>query len=123
MSKKELKFCECKDLEDFKKTFFKFHLQDLALQDGVSYFDVSTSNMDGTMIGEQFDHALRMKSFYDNNKHFFEQVNISVLMNDVYEKYQKDINKYIDKCGHSEFDKGKEFYGKYYRGLRGLKGF
>lgn len=112
------KFCECETLEEFKDMYIKFHLQDLALQDGVSYFNVETSNMDGTIIGEQYDHSIRMKSFYENNEKFFKEVNINELMDEVNERYQKDISKYIDSYGKERFEKDKIRFGKYYKGYK-----
>lgn len=113
-NKKELKFCECETIEQFKKKYKEFHLQNLALQDGLSYYDVTCSNVDGTMIGEQFDHPIRMKAFYENNKKFFDEINEEELMKEVNETYQTGINNFINDYGQEELDKSRESYGKYY---------
>lgn len=112
---KELKFMECKTLEEFINKYKQYHLQDLALRDGISYFDVTTSNVDGTIIGEQFDHPIRMKAFYENNEKFFKEVNEEELLKEVNEKYRNDIERIFNERGLGEdFKKCKEQFGKYY---------
>ena len=111
---KELKFCECQTLDKFKKQYKIFHVQNLLLQDGLSLFDVETSNMDGTIIGEQFDHPIRMKAFYENNEKFFKDINEEELMNEVNEMYKKLIDDFINKYGEGCLKHEKETFGKYY---------
>lgn len=112
---KALKFCECQTLDEFKDRYKKFHVQNLLLQDGLSLFDVKTSNMDGTMIGEQFDHHIRMKYLYENNEKFLNEINEEELMNEVNETYKKLIDNFINEYGEERFKDGKETFGKYYK--------
>lgn len=112
---KELKFCECQTLDEFKEQYKIFHVQNLLLQDGLSLFDVETSNMDGTIIGEQFDHPIRMMAFYENNEKFFNDINEEELMNEVNEMYKKLIDDFINKHGEECFNRGKERFGTYYK--------
>ena len=111
---KELKFCECKTLEEFKERYKIFHVQNFLLHDGLSLFDVKTSNMDGTIIGEQFDHPLRMKCLYENNEKFFNDINEDELMNEVNEMYKELIDNFINKYGEELLKHEKETFGKYY---------
>ena len=62
MTKKEKqkKFMECETLEEFIEKYKMFHKQELALENGRSYFDVKTSNVDGHFLGESFDNAIRI---------------------------------------------------------------
>ena len=91
---KQLKFMQADSLEDFKNMYIAYYKQELALKDGLSYFDVTTSNMDGTFVGEEFDNPIRIKALRDNNKEFLKQVNEDELMKIVHEEYQKDLNDY-----------------------------
>ena len=59
--KKQLKFMQADNLEEFKNMYIVYYKQELALKDGFSYFDVTTSNMDGTFIGEKFDNQIRIR--------------------------------------------------------------
>lgn len=114
MKQEELKFCECETLEEFKERYKIFHVQNLLLQDGLSLFDVKTSNMDGTIIGEQFDHPIRMKYLYENNRKFFSDINEEELLNEVSEMYRKLIDDFINKYGKECLEHEKEIFGKYY---------
>ena len=91
---KQLKFMQADSLEDFKNMYIAYYKQELALKDGLSYFDVTTSNMDGTFVGEEFDNPIRIKALRDNNKEFLKQVDEDELMKIVHEEYQKDLNDY-----------------------------
>lgn len=115
---KALKFCECRTLDEFKEQYKRFHLQNLLLQDGLSLFDVETSNVDGTIIGEQFDHSIRMKYLYENNEKFLNEINEEELMNEVNEIYKELIDGFINKYGEECFKEGKETVGKYYAPYR-----
>lgn len=95
MSKKnkQLKLMECKSLEDFKHKYIRFKKQEMALEHNCSYFNVETSNMDGTFIGEQFDNAIRMKFIVENNKKFVEQVNLDELNKSAKVMFDEDFKK------------------------------
>lgn len=96
MSKKEektKKFMECESLDEFKACYVMYHKQERALEDGLSYFNVRESNVDGTIIGEQFDNAIRLKALHENNKEFLQQVNIEELNEEVKVGYKKDVEK------------------------------
>lgn len=110
----KLNFCECKTLEKFKNTFMQFHIQDFALRDGISYFDVKTSNVDGTIIGEMFDHQIRMKALYENNKKFFNQVDEKELIDEAKKKYLKDRENFIATYGVERLEESRKKYGQYY---------
>ena len=110
----KLNFCECKTLGEFKNTFKQFHIQDFALRDGISYFDVKTSNVDGTIIGEMFDHQIRMKALYENNKKFFNQVDEKELINEAKKKYLKDRENFIATYGVERLEESRKNYGQYY---------
>ena len=90
---KTKKFMECESLEEFKANYIMFHKQERALNDGLSYFNVKESNVDGTFIGEQFDNPLRIKALLENNKEFLQQVNIEELNEEVKTRYEKDVEK------------------------------
>lgn len=70
-----------------------FHKQELALEDGRSYFDVSTSNIDGNLIGESFDNAIRIKALNDNNPQFLAQINEEELRTEILKEYKEDLEK------------------------------
>ena len=90
---KQKKFMECETLEEFIKKYKMFHKQELALEDGRSYFDVSTSNIDGNLIGESFDNAIRIKALNDNNPQFLAQINEEELRTEILKEYKEDLEK------------------------------
>jgi len=90
------KFMEAETLEEFKEYYIRFHKQELALDDGFSYFDVTTSNADGTFVGEAFDNQIRLKALKDNNKEFLAQVNEDELMEIVKKEFEQDKINYIN---------------------------
>lgn len=100
---KEGKFLEAESLDEFKELYLKFHKQDLMLNEGFSYFDVTTSNMDGTFIGESFDNKIRVHFLHEHNKQYLEQVNEEELMEQARKEVAEDIAKYIEK--HPEYVK------------------
>ena len=51
------KFMEASSIEEFKEMYIRFHKQELALENDVSYFDVGKSNVDGSFFGEMFDKS------------------------------------------------------------------
>ena len=93
---KKKQFMECDSLENFKKMYVVYHKQRKALEDGFSYWDVSESNVDGTIIGEQFDNEIRLKFLKDNNLEFYNQSNIEELDKLVEEEYKKDKENYTN---------------------------
>ncbi len=93
MKEKQKKFMECETLEEFIKEYKMFHKQELALEDGRSYFDVRTSNIDGNLIGESFDNAIRIKALNDNNPQFLKQINEEELRTEILKEYKEDLEK------------------------------
>ena len=87
------KFMERETLEEFIESYKMFRKQELALADGRSYFNVETSNVDGTFIGESFDNAIRIKALNDNNPQFLAQINEEELQAEILKEYQKDLEK------------------------------
>lgn len=90
---KQKKFMECETLEEFIKEYKMFHKQELALEDGCSYFDVKTSNVDGHFFGESFDNAIRIKFLNDNNPQFLAQINEEELQVEILKEYKADLEK------------------------------
>ena len=84
---------ECKSLEDFKRDYIRFKKQEMALEHNCSYFNVETSNVDGTFIGEQFDNAIRMKFIVENNKKFVKEVNLDELNETAKAMFDEDFKK------------------------------
>ena len=87
------KFMECETLEEFIKDYKMFHKQELALEDGRSYFNVETSNVDGHFLGEYFDNAIRIKALNDNNPQFLAQINEEELQAEIFKEYKEDLEK------------------------------
>lgn len=90
---KKKKFMECETLEEFIKDYKMFHKQELALEDGRSYFDVKTSNVDGHFWGESFDNGIRIKALNDNNPQFLAQINEEELQAEILKEYKEDLEK------------------------------
>lgn len=95
MTKKEKqkKFMECETLEEFIEKYKMFHKQELALENGRSYFDVKTSNVDGHFLGESFDNAIRIKALNDNNPQLLAQINEEELQAEILKEYEADVEK------------------------------
>ena len=87
------KFMEASSIEEFKEMYIRFHKQELALENDVSYFDVTKSNVDGHFFGEMFDNALRIRFLHENNKQFLEQVDEEELMKQVRKEFEEDLKK------------------------------
>lgn len=87
------KFMECETLEEFIKNYKMFHKQELALEDGRSYFNVETSNVDGHFWGEYFDNAIRIKALNDNNAQFLAQIDEEELQAEILKEYKEDLEK------------------------------
>ena len=90
---KQKKFMECETLEEFIGKYKIFHKQELALEDGHSYFDVETSNVDGHFWGECFDNAIRVKALNDSNPQFLSQINEEELQSEILREYKEDLEK------------------------------
>ena len=88
------KSMEAENLEDFKDMYLTFHKQEIALAYGFSYFDVTTSNADGTILGEKMDNACRVQFLHENNKQFLEQIDEEMLMRQAREEVESDMEKY-----------------------------
>ena len=86
-------FMECETLEEFIENYKMFHKQELALDDGRSYFDAKASNVDGHFFGESFDNALRIKFLNDNNPQFLSQIDEEELQAEIFKEYKKDLEK------------------------------
>lgn len=83
-------------IEEFKEAYIRLFKQELALKDGRSYFDVTTSNIDGTLIGEMFDNPIRISILKQMNEEFSKQVNFEELNKEAEELYKKDLEKVED---------------------------
>lgn len=92
-NKNKKKFMECETLEEFIAKYKMFHKQELALEDGHSYFDVETSNVDGHFWGECFDNAIRVKALNDSNPQFLSQINEEELQAEILREYKEDLEK------------------------------
>ena len=92
---KQKKFMECETLQEFIEKYKMLHKQELALEDGRSYFDVKTSNVDGHFFGESFDNKIRIKCLNDNNPQFLTQINEKELQTEILKEYKKDLEKYM----------------------------
>lgn len=90
---KPKKFMECETLEEFIEKYKMFHKQELALEDGHSYFDVKTSNVDEHFFGESFDNAIRIKFLKESNPQFLAQINEEELQEEILKEYKSDLEK------------------------------
>lgn len=93
VGEKEKKFMECDTFEEFEKRFILFHKQELALEEGRSYFDPAISNMDGTMIGEKFDNPIRLEFLKRNNPEFYKRLNYNEALERARKEYEEDKQK------------------------------
>lgn len=88
------KFIECSTIDEFKKRYLMYLKQDCALEDNRSYFDVATSNMDGTLFGEQFDNGIRLKFMEKDYPEWIEELGgKDALMEIARAEYKHDIEK------------------------------
>lgn len=67
--------------------------QEEALKRGVSYWDTTTSNMDGTFLGEQFDNAIRIASTKKENPEFMQEIDEEALIEQARQEFLEDLNK------------------------------
>lgn len=81
------------NIEEFKKTLIMLYKQEEALKRGVSYWDTSTSNMDGTFFGEQFDNAIRIAFTKKENPEFMQEIDEEALIEQARQEFLEDLNK------------------------------
>lgn len=81
------------NIEDFKKCLIKFYKQEEALKRDLSYWDTSTSNMDGTIIGERFDNLIRILITKQQNPEFAEQIDENALIEFARQEFFNDCKK------------------------------
>lgn len=93
MKEKQKKFMECETLEEFIEEYKKYHKQELALEDGHSYFNIETSNVDGHFFGECFDNKIRIKVLNESNPQFLSQINEEELQAEIIREYKEDLEK------------------------------
>lgn len=78
-------------IEEYREYLIKLFMQEEALKNKMSYFDVTTSNMDGTFIGEAFDNPIRIKITKMENPEFAELVNDEELKEEARKRFLEDI--------------------------------
>jgi hypothetical protein len=81
------------NIEDFKKTLLMLYKQEEALKRGISYWDTTTSNMDGTFFGEQFDNAIRIAITKKENAEFMQEIDEEALIEQARQEFLEDLNK------------------------------
>ena len=81
------------NIEDFKKTLLMLYKQEEALKRGVSYWDTTTSNMDGTFFGEQFDNTIRIAITKKENPEYMQEIDEEVLIEQARQEFLEDLNK------------------------------
>lgn len=81
------------NIEDFKKTLLMLYKQEEALKRSVSYWDTTTSNMDGTFLGEQFDNAIRIAITKKENPEFMQEIDEEALIEQARQEFLEDLNK------------------------------
>lgn len=81
------------NIEEFKKTLIMLYKQEEALKRGVSYWDTSTSNMDGTFFGEQFDNTIRIAITKKENPEFMQEIDEEALIEQARQEFLEDLNK------------------------------
>lgn len=81
------------NIEDFKKTLLMLYKQEEVLKRGVSYWDTTTSNMDGTFFGEQFDNTIRIAITKNENPEFMREIDEEALIEQARQEFLEDLNK------------------------------
>ena len=81
------------NIEEFKKTLLMLYKQEEALKRGVSYWDTTTSNMDGTFFGEQFDNTIRIAITKKENPEFMQEIDEEALIEQARQELLEDLNK------------------------------
>lgn len=79
--------------KEFKERYILYKKQEFALEKGFSYFDVTTSNMDGTFFGEEFDNPIRIKALKAEYPEFCTDENIEAFDKEAREEFEKDLNE------------------------------
>lgn len=107
-TKKPKAFMEYDTLEDFKKAFIFFNMQQFALDDENTFLDPTTSNVDGTLQGEMFDNCIRLRFIKENNPEFMKQINEEELLEIARKGYEeaKAKREQEKKEATDEGDKG-----------------
>lgn len=67
--------------------------QEEALKRGVSYWDTTTSNMDGTFFGEQFDNTIRIAITKKENPELMQEIDEEALIEQARQEFLEDLNK------------------------------
>lgn len=81
------------NIEDFKKCLIRFYKQEEALKRDLSYWDTTTSNMDGTFFGEQFDNTIRIAITKKENPEFMQEIDEEALIEQARQEFLEDLNK------------------------------
>ena len=81
------------NIEEFKKTLLMLYKQEEALKRGVSYWDTTTSNMDGTFFGEQFDNTIRIAITKKENPELMQEIDEEALIEQARQEFLEDLNK------------------------------
>ena len=81
------------NIEDFKKNLLMLYKQEEALKRGVSYWDTTTSNMDGTFFGEQFDNTIRIAITKKENPEYMQEIDEEALIEQARQEFLEDLNK------------------------------
>ena len=79
------------NIEEFKKTLLMLYKQEEALKRGVSYWDTTTSNMDGTFFGEQFDNTIRIAITKKENPEFMQEIDEEALIEQARQEFLEDL--------------------------------
>lgn len=88
------------NLEEFKKRYILEKAQEYALKEGYSYYNIKTSNVDGTFIGEKFDNQIRLATLIKQNAEYATNELIAEMNVEALEKWKVDKQKSIEKYGN-----------------------
>lgn len=81
-------------LEEFKTSLLNLYRQEAALEHNMSYFDVTTSNADGTIIGEKFDNPIRIHITKQLNPDFVTEINEGEIKEQAKQMFIEDCEKH-----------------------------
>lgn len=87
------------DIEEFKQRYILEKAQLFALKEKYSYYDVRTSNVGGTFIGEEFDNQIRLHFLKKQNAEFVEKLGLEELDRLAEEHFKIDKQRSIEKYG------------------------
>lgn len=87
------------NIQEFKERYILEKAQFYALKENYSYYDVETSNIDGTFIGEEFDNLIRLQALKNQNPDFIKELNIDELDKLAEERWKVDKQRSIEKYG------------------------